>query len=251
MNATDSAALKRWFAAGVRHEVLLRSLPSLRHDMAAPVSILRMATLLLKRQLAATSVDAAACTQRVTVLEQQMSGVIDGIRLLRGWEAGTEAGVEAPGSAVTRQALVAKCVSLLRPVFDLRGVSITLDPMLDEPSADAVSADGAVATGRTVPPEPAWPNGFALRYLLLASLCYLHDADSHAGTVHIAMDGPDGLDLRSTLQAADARPLMADATPPAAGRLEIDEAALQCLADDLGYAVAVTADGVRLRLVVA
>jgi len=232
MNVTDSVALKRWVAAGVRHEVLLRALPSLRHDMAAPVSILRMATLLLKRQLAATPVDVAACTQRVSVLDQQMSSLIEGIRLLRGWEASAEPGIDEVRDAITRPALVAKCLSLLRPVFDLRGIAISLDPALEE----AVAA------------ETAWPNGFALRYLLLGALCYLHDAQ-HAdlGAVHIAPDGVNGLELCSMPQAGDAGSL-ANNLIQTEGCLKIDEAAFQCLAEELGYAVDITATGVRLHL---
>ena len=236
MSASDGAAMKRWVAAGVRHEVLLRALPTLRHDMAAPVSILRMATLLLKNQLAATPIDAAACGQRVAVLDQQMSALIDGIRLLRGWEHGGEAGFDAVRDVVTLQALVAKCVSLLRPVFDLRGISIDLDPGLDEPS----SPDDALHAS-------SWPNVFALRYLLLATLCYLHDAHSDAGTIHIAQYGADALDLRVTPRATDARPPMAGLIP-VEGQIQIDAVAVQCLADDLGYAVIFTVDGVRLCL---
>ncbi len=250
MSLTDSVALTRWIAAGVRHEVLLRSLPSLRHDMAAPVSVLRMAILLLKRQLAAASIDAEACAHRITVLDQQMGGLVEAIRLLRGWETSAASGTDAARDTITRPALVAKCVALLRPVFDLRGVSISLAPLLEAQPPGAGSAGAAANEPSALPPEPVWPNGVALRYLLLASLCCLHDAPADAGTVHIAPDGPDGLELRSLPRTADMQPPMCD--PMASGgRLEIDAAALQCLADDLGYAVIVTADGVRLRLAAA
>ena len=236
MSVSAGAAMKRWVAAGVRHEVLLRTLPTLRHDMAAPVSILRMATLLLKHQLAATPIDAAACGQRVAVLDQQMGALIDGIRLLRGWEHGGESGSDPVRDVVTTQALVARCVSLLRPVFDLRGISIDLDPALDDPSGP----DDA-------PHAFAWPNAFALRYLMLAALCHLHDAHFDAGTVYIAQYGADALDLRIAPRATDARPPMAGLIP-FEGHIRIDAAALQCLADDLGYVVIFTVDGVRLCL---
>ena len=236
MSITGGAAMQRWVAAGVRHEVLLRALPTLRHDMAAPVSILRMSTLLLRHQLAAIPLDAAACGQRVAVLDQQMGALVDGIRLLRGWEQGGEAGCDSVRDVVTLQALVARCVSLLRPVFDLRGISIDLDPGLEEPPGP----DNA-------PHASFWPNAFALRYLLLATLCHLHDAHSDAGTVHIAQYGADTLDLRVTPRAADARPPMAGLIP-VEEHIQIDAAALQCLADDLGYAVIFTHDGLRLSL---
>ena len=48
-----SPGARSWMAAGVRHELLTRALPALRHDMAAPVSVIRMGILLLKRQVTA------------------------------------------------------------------------------------------------------------------------------------------------------------------------------------------------------
>ena len=40
-----SPGARSWIAAGVRHELLTRALPALRHDMAAPVSVMRMGSL--------------------------------------------------------------------------------------------------------------------------------------------------------------------------------------------------------------
>jgi hypothetical protein len=62
MKASPSA--RSWIAAGVRHELLTRALPALRHDMAAPVSVIRMALLMLKRQVGAATIDAVACEER-------------------------------------------------------------------------------------------------------------------------------------------------------------------------------------------
>ena len=240
MTSAAGIAPERWIAAGVRHEVLLRTLPSLRHDMAAPVSVLRMATLLLKRQLAATPIDAAACLDRLAVLDRQLGALIDGIRLLRGWETGADAQLETVG----RVLLVSKCVALLRPVFDLRGVSLVLDPALEAGSsttASATTADTATAG------EAQWPGASALRYLLLAALCYLHDTDPGIGVIQIVPADADALELRTQPRASDTRPLMAGLMLPE-DRLEIDASALQCLANDLGYVVELRADAVRLCL---
>ncbi|RYZ12720.1 MAG: hypothetical protein EOO24_02370 [Comamonadaceae bacterium] len=231
------APLSRWVASGVRHEVLLRALPALRHDMAAPVSVARMTALLLKRQLTASSIDAAACAQRVVVLEEQMTALIEAIRLLRGWEAGgTDAGV-------TRAALVIRCVSLLRPVFDLRGVTIEVDPSIAPP-------EDAPAAPAPAEPERAWPNVSALRYLLLASLCCLHDCGPDTGSIRISADGEDALQLIAHPRPADAAAPLA-AMPSSQAQLLVDAAALQCLADDLGYEVGFSERGVRLRLAAA
>lgn len=236
-----TAPLSRWVASGVRHEVLLRALPALRHDMAAPVSVARMTALLLKRQLTASSIDAAACAQRVVVLEEQMTALIEAIRLLRGWEAGgTDAGV-------TRAALVVRCVSLLRPVFDLRGVAIEVDPSIAPPDdAPPPASDAAVSAEA----ERAWPNVSALRYLLLAALCCLHDCGPDTGGIRISADGDDALQLIAHPRPAEAAaPLAAMPSPQA--QLLVDAAALQCLADDLGYEVGFSERGVRLRLAAA
>ncbi|RYY51946.1 MAG: hypothetical protein EOO24_66005, partial [Comamonadaceae bacterium] len=56
-----SPGARSWIAAGVRHELLTRALPALRHDMAAPISVIRMGLLMLKRQVAAPQIDPATC----------------------------------------------------------------------------------------------------------------------------------------------------------------------------------------------
>lgn len=68
-----SPGARSWIAAGVRHELLTRALPALRHDMAAPVSVIRMALLMLKRQVGADPFDLAACEERVGLIDTQVS----------------------------------------------------------------------------------------------------------------------------------------------------------------------------------
>ena len=67
-----SPGARSWIAAGVRHELLTRALPALRHDMAAPVSVIRMALLMLKRQLAAETIDRAASEERMGLVDGQV-----------------------------------------------------------------------------------------------------------------------------------------------------------------------------------
>ena len=40
--ATSPAIAADWMAAGVRHEILMRVLPTLRHDLLGPISVARM-----------------------------------------------------------------------------------------------------------------------------------------------------------------------------------------------------------------
>ena len=84
-----SPGARSWIAAGVRHELLTRALPALRHDMAAPVSVIRMALLMLKRQIGAPAIEATACEERVALIDNQVSELVEGIRSLRDWELAT------------------------------------------------------------------------------------------------------------------------------------------------------------------
>ncbi|MDM0043504.1 hypothetical protein QTH91_03340 [Variovorax dokdonensis] len=221
-----SPGARSWIAAGVRHELMSRVLPALRHDMVAPVSVVRMALLTLRRQLAASSIDAQACLDRVALLDDQFGELTQRVRALRDWE------LAPTGESITRSALVDQCVSLLRPAFDLHGVQLQVDADIES------EVDGQ-----------SLPRGGALRYLLLCAMCYLHDLEQGRRRIHITapedgalllvceprddgLDGPDG------------------AVNPAPRQLAIDAVALQSLADDLGFDVAHDDAGkVRLRLV--
>ncbi|MDB5827163.1 MAG: hypothetical protein JWQ73_1383, partial [Variovorax sp.] len=160
-----SPGARSWIAAGVRHELLTRALPALRHDMAAPVSVIRMALLMLKRQVAAPQIDAAAIEQRVALIDNQIGELVTGVRSLRDWELAID------DDGITRSALVAKCAGLMRAAFDLNGVSIEIDPSLD---AESAGAD-----------EASWPNGAALRYLFLGALAHLHDTVDDVGSIAV------------------------------------------------------------------
>ncbi|QNK65375.1 hypothetical protein [Variovorax sp. PAMC26660] len=220
----SSPGARSWIAAGVRHELLTRALPALRHDMAAPVSVVRMALLMLKRQVSAVTIDAAACEERVALIDNQVSELVHAIRSLRDWELATA------DDGITRSALVAQCVNLMRSAFDLHGVSLVTDDAL-EPGED----------------EPRWPSGAALRYLFLGALGYLHDGVAEAGAIRIDADGLDALCLRALPREPGATHAVLDAHR-APRALAIDAVALQNLAEDLGYTITVERDSVRLGL---
>ncbi|HYP84692.1 MAG TPA: hypothetical protein VES41_15150 [Variovorax sp.] len=220
----SSPGARSWIAAGVRHEVLSRVLPALRHDMVAPVSVVRMALLTLRRQLQAEPVDGAACLERVALLDDQFGELTQRVRGLRDWD------LTPTGEGVARTELVRECVELLRPAFDLHGVALQVDESLQE------QAD-----------EAPLPHGGALRYLLLGALCYLNDSGHGPRCIRITAREP-----QSVLLFIGPREGSADgpdgAVNPAPRRLAIDAVALQNLADDLGYEVAVDDAGLRLGL---
>jgi len=220
----SSPGARSWIAAGVRHELLTRALPALRHDMAAPVSVVRMAVLMLKRQVAADTVDRAACEERVALIDNQVSELVDAIRSLRDWELATT------DDGITRSALVAQGVNLMRSAFDLHGVMLDVDAALD-PQED----------------EARWPAAAALRYLFLGALGYLHDGAAEAGAIRVEPVGADALRLVAMpREAGGVNPVLDAHRAPRA--LAIDAVALQNLAEDMGYAIALEGESVRFAL---
>jgi signal transduction histidine kinase len=223
-----SPGARSWIVAGVRHELLTRALPALRHDMAAPLSVIRMSLLLLKHRAAAASPDEGASEEPLEAISQQVDALADGVRSLRDWE------LVASDDGITRSTLVQRCASLMRAAFELHGIGLHVDE-------DLIAG---------TPDEPRFPEGAALRYMVLGALGYLHDTTERLGALHIEADGPEG--LRFVATHGDSA--LADSMPPMAGalraprKLAIDAVALQALADGLGYAVAVEGETVRLTL---
>lgn len=210
-------------AAGVRHELLTRALPALRHDMAAPVSVIRMGLLVLKRQAAATP-DPANWTERLSLIEDQVGLLASGVHSLRAWE------LSVGDEEITRSELVAQCTGLMRVAFELNGIGLLVAEELS-PERD----------------EMRFPSGAALRYMLLGALGYLHDTAPRLGEISIEADGDEGLSLvarRGESEPAD--PLAGAHRAPRA--LAIDAIALQSLAEGLGYAVSVEPELVRFGL---
>jgi len=220
-----SPGARSWIAAGVRHELLTRALPALRHDMAAPISVIRMGLLMLKRQVAAPGIDPAACNERVDLIDNQIGELIVGIRSLRHWELATA------DDGITRSALVAECVALMRAAFGMQGIELEVDEALT-PTED----------------ETRWPQGAALRYLLLGAMGHLHDSVEQIGAIVFAAEGADGLRLTALPRTVVAAQDLATDVHRAPRALAIDAVALQSLADDLGYAVAREGDFLRLAL---
>ncbi|MDM0078263.1 hypothetical protein QTH90_27925 [Variovorax sp. J2P1-59] len=221
-----SPGARSWMAAGVRHELLTRALPALRHDMAAPVSVIRMGILLLKRQVtAATNPDASAWGERVALIENQVTALASGVRSLRDWELATH------DDGITRSDLVAQCTALMRVAFDLNGIALQV-------GEDLSPEEG----------EPSFPSGAALRYMFLGALGYLHDSVPHVGAIDVEANGADGLRFSATQgEPAAADPVAGAHRAPRA--LAIDAIALQSLADGLGYEVTVEPQEVRFALV--
>ncbi|RYF73513.1 MAG: hypothetical protein EOO29_26570 [Comamonadaceae bacterium] len=238
MKAAPSA--RSWIAAGVRHELLMRALPAVRHDLAAPLSLMRMQLLMLRRH-AQPDVPASpeALAPRVAQLEGQVTELSQGLRNLREWEWPTMEGAQQP--ALTRSALVSQGTSLMRAAFELNGIALQVE-------ADLVLPDDADDR------STRWPDAVGLRYLLLGALCHLHDAHGtlEAGG-HITLTPVEdwGVRLQAHPRPA-AQPGETASVSFSANRaprhLAIDAVSLQALADDLGHTVALAPEALTLDL---
>jgi hypothetical protein len=223
-----SPGASSWIVAGVRHELLTRALPALRHDMAAPLSVIRMSLLLLRHRTATAPADEAAWEQQLGSISEQVDALAEGVRSLRDWE------LAISDDGITRSALVGRCASLMRAAFELHGIGLHVDE--------------ALAAG--MPDEPRFPEGAALRYMVLGALGYLHDSTEGLGALRIEADGPEGLRFTASRgePSASAEPMPMAGALRAPRKLAIDAVALQALADGLGYAVTLEPETVRLSL---
>ncbi|MBT2324912.1 hypothetical protein J7E62_21495 [Variovorax paradoxus] len=224
MKATPGA--RTWMAAGVRHELLTRVFPALRHDLASPISVIRMAMLMFKHQVTAKPVDTPAWQEKIALVEDQVGALARGVRSLRDWE------LAVSDEGISRSALVAQCTALMRAAFELNGIGIHVAEGL-------ASEDG----------EECFPSGAALRYMCLGVLSHLQDGEPPLSAIRIEPEGRDALRFHATRAEAHPAERGQPADPHRAPRkLAIDAVALQLLAEDLGYLVTLDAGTVRLAL---
>jgi hypothetical protein len=159
----------------------------------------------------------------VALVESQVGALATGVRSLRDWE------LAVTDEGVTRSALVAQCTGLMRAAFELNGIRLQI--------GEGLAPDEG---------EQRFPAGAALRYMFLGALSYLHDGAPKLSAVRIEPEGGDVVRFQATRGASDPTE---PADPHRAPRkLAIDGVALQLLAEDLGYFVALDGDTVRLSL---
>lgn len=221
----------------MRHAVLLRILPVLSHDLATPITVLRMTAMVLRRKLATDAFDADFCVERLTALEQQTDALARTHKLLGGWGLGA-----ADVARISRPSLVTGCVALLQPLLRMRGIRLEIDPALRS------NGDGDTLPQSAGPAaQPRWPGASSLRYLLLASICHLQDTRPHLERIEIQPDGDDALRIVPFSRPPSAKAASRDVAS-ADDMAGLEAAALECLANDLKRAVRCDQDGVWLQL---
>lgn len=200
--------------AGLQHAVMMRAMPVLRHDVASPLSVMRMGTMLLKRRLGQGDLPADQAVERVEQLEEQLNEISRHIKRLRLWD------LQINDRHTVRE-LVHEAVELARPMLMVRGTE--MDPLAD---------DAAGWVGDTKVPH-------SLLYLVLAAIYHLAEQHGPApAQITVEPMGPLAVRVRSHGASTAAQ----DLAPPV-GRQPpaLDLAALQQLAQPL--AVQVQVDG--------
>ncbi len=233
---TSSSKQRGWQGAGVRHEIFMRILPALRHDMAGPLSVARMGNAMLKRYLAADPVDMAAAQRRLEQNDAQLHDLLNAIRSLSRWDLG---GSERQDAA----ALVSAALQLARPLLDLDGIQLEFV----EP----------IETGAWLDIQPA-----RCLYGVLGAVCFLQDGARGSAAIDVRSSSDHHLEFhrRDTAQAqapeanqpaggislavGKTSKCKAAAWPPA---LEIDEDALASLADELQWPITISHDQIVLH----
>lgn len=218
--------LTAWAAAGVCHEVLLRTLPSLRHDMAGILSVARMDLALLKRWLArlpdAGMAELPATGERLQRVDQQFATLLKALHALQGW------GDEPVGGAPAAEDLLAACLGWVRPVLSL--AKVTLECRLP-------AAEGGL------PCAPVSPSAF--RYLCLGALWYWVDQCPALNSITVALCAPGALEVEAGLHPEGRQETASGVLPPVLGR--IDAAALQAVACREGWRLQVSASRLSLH----
>lgn len=215
---------RAWQAAGVRHEILMRVLPSVRHDMAGPLSVVRMGNAVLKRYLEADPPDLLASRRRLEQNEAQMQELLVAVQSLGGWDLGSDGLREAAG-------LVGLALHLARPDLDQRGTQVEAnDP-------------AQLMTG--------WSKLQAARatYSLLGCVFYLQDSATGPSMIRLAASPAGALELsrHATDPKDDAMLAARSLNVDLEARLLINRDALKCLLESLGWHGEIADDAVRLK----
>jgi signal transduction histidine kinase len=202
--------------AGLQHAILMRAMPVLRHDVAGPLSVMRMGTMLLKRRLAKGDMTPEQAVERVEQLEGQLDDITHHIRRLRLWDLQIS-------DKHNLRAIAHEAAELARPALMVRGIEMEPEPV------DLQTWDEGALLPHT------------MLYVVLAAIYHLAEHTSPP-PAHITI-GPVGdkgmrVQARGVSTASHLQPDMqasSSAQPPA-----IDMAALLRLAKPLGVQVQAT-----------
>lgn len=213
-----------WVAAGVCHEILLRTLPSLRHDLAGILSVARMDLALLKRWVAKLGSDGAedpaSTAERLQRVDQQFGTLLQALQGLQAW------GDEEVAPTPTADELLDACLGWVRPVLMLAKIAA-------ERSEPAVAATMA----------PVSPSTF--KYLCLGAVWYWVDNRPALSGLVLSLQAPGVLVVRAVEHPGGAQPDPGRAPKPVLA--PVDQDALAAVAARGGWQLNVGTSALQLR----
>ena len=212
-----------WEIAGIRHEIFLRVLAGLRHELVGPISVSRMAISVLKRTLDKGDPGKDAIQQQVARMDEQMQQSVLGIRELSVWDADNSA--FAPIDKIVRHGL-----KLMGYRLSMRGIIVDDDALVGhEVIGDEAAEDnpGAIADDSYNVPHQAF------LYAWLGLLGHIEDCH-YPATLTISRELPTALSIQVIPGTAKAQEPLVEIKP---NQHRIDQQAVAALAGHSGIFV--------------
>ena len=217
-----------WEIAGIQHEIFLRVLAGLRHELVGPISVSRMAISVLKRTLDKGDPGKEAIQQQVARMDEQMQQSVLGIRELSVWDADNSA--IAPIDEIVRHGL-----KLMGYRLSMRGILVDDDAVTgNEVSGDESPEDNSAVPANDVSNVPHQ----AFLYAWLGLLGHIEDCH-YPATITISQELPTVLSIRVIPGTAKAQEPPIEIKP---NLHRIDQQAVSALAGHSGMFVRFSPD---------
>lgn len=207
-----------WEIAGIQHELFLRVLPGLRHELVGPISVSRMGISVLKRTLEKGEADQAALQQQVLRMDEQLQQSVLGVRALRLWD-------EDSNMTASAADIISHGIKLMSYRLSLR--NITIDYPLDDAPLDDHSLDDSDDSKLIYQP---------FLYTWLGLLGYFEDHFTYPVLLSISQLSSNALRVRYQRSSVEVAPLHADLQETK--RHPIDQHALLGLAQHYDISIA-------------
>jgi len=175
-----------WEIAGIQHEIFLRVLAGIRHEMVGPISVSRMAISVLKRTLEKGDPGKEAIQQQVMRMDEQMQQSVLGIRALSLWDA--DSTTLAPVNYIVRQGL-----KLMAYRLSMRGILVDDEEIAAGSNPETGATGPAHSASDPLPPGQVPHQAFLYTWLGLLG----HVEDCHyPATLKVASASPAGVSVQ-------------------------------------------------------
>lgn len=221
-----------WEIAGIQHEIFLRVLPGLRHELVGPISVSRMGISVLKRTLEKGEADKDSLQQQVLRMDEQMQQSVLGIRALRLWDADSNI-------TATAAHIISHGLKLMSYRLSLR--NITIDYLMEDDVENTESESTPAGKQDDAGKQIYQP----FLYTWLGVLGYFEDHFNEAVTLKIAFVSSNALSVNFVPGSTESVSLLQTEIIEA-NRHHIDQHALVGLAQHYDNSIAFAKDALTL-----